>query len=124
MLFRSVLECSREAVNRKLAKWMQTEDFKEWLNTEWLQQYNKLTSNEETEIEAFKQLTRYMIAQFTKKLDVKADITEKVEGTVNVVNTIQLLKEYEAAFQETTTQTTNIPQNNTPKQLDQPETTS
>jgi hypothetical protein len=56
---------------------------------------------------------------------VKSEVTEHVEGTVNVNTTIQLLREYEQAFSETETiETSIIPKDNSGKQVDTPEATS
>ena len=38
---------SREAINRKIAKWMQTEDFKEWVQSLWLNQYNEFSNDQD-----------------------------------------------------------------------------
>lgn len=113
--------CTRVGVNKKIAKWSQTEDFKEWLSNAWIKQYNEFSLNDETKLEAFKQLTRWMCALQTRKYDVKSEVTEHIEGTVNVNTTIQLLREYADAFNEATViETAVVPANNIIQQVDNP----
>jgi hypothetical protein len=90
------LNCTRVTVSRKIAKWMQTPDFDQWINTRWLKHNLELSQNEETKLEVFKQETRLLIAKLSKKLDItaKADVTEKIEADVTVKTS--LLAEYEA----------------------------
>jgi hypothetical protein len=90
--------CTREAVNRKIAKWSQTDDFREWLTNAWLNQYNEFSLDDETKLEAFKQLTRWMCALTTKKTEVKADVTENIDVNVLSVNTD--LARYEAIIKQ------------------------
>lgn len=71
-----ILNCTPVTVSRKIAKWMQTDDFTEWINTVWLEQYNTFSGDEETKVEAFKQLTRLLCVKATRKFEAKQDITE------------------------------------------------
>jgi len=69
--------------------------------------------------------TRVKIKMTDANVNVKSEVTEHVEGTVNVNTTIQLLREYEQAFSETETiETSIIPKDNSGKQVDTPEATS
>jgi hypothetical protein len=77
------LNCTRETVNRIIAKWMQTDDFREWSQTLWLKQYNMFSRTEEKEVEAFKALTKLICAQTTRHTEIKADITETKTYNLN-----------------------------------------
>ena len=43
----------RETINRKLARWMKTRDFEDWLMQAWLDKYQKVD-----DVEAFRALTK------------------------------------------------------------------
>jgi hypothetical protein len=81
------LGCARETVSRKIAKWMPTEDFREWLSSRWLSQYNKFSSDGDLQVEAFKQLTRLLCVSTVRRQEIKAEIKEKV-----LVATVDLTK--------------------------------
>ena len=81
------LGCARETVSRKIAKWMPTEDFREWLSSRWLSQYNKFSSDGDLQVEAFMQLTRLLCVSTVRRQEIKAEIKEKV-----LVATVDLTK--------------------------------
>jgi DNA helicase IV len=74
---------TREAISRKIAKWMQTDDFREWSQTLWLKQYNQFSRTEEKEVEAFKALTKLICAQTTRRAEIKTESTENKTVTYN-----------------------------------------
>jgi IS30 family transposase len=90
------LQCHRTTVSRKISKWSQTEDFKQWLTTRWVAQYNKFSNDPDLQVEAFKQLTRFMCANSTRKIEAKTE--EKISVDVNVTETTNSLQRYEAAL--------------------------
>jgi len=61
----------RETVNRKIHRWVQTDDFENWLKTAWLQQYQNVDSTE-----AFRALTSLVGKMLTRKIEAKAELTE------------------------------------------------
>jgi hypothetical protein len=65
--------CHRTTVSRKIAKWMPTEDFREWLSSRWLSQYNRFSSDGDLQVEAFKQLTRLLCVSTTRKIEAKTE---------------------------------------------------
>lgn len=95
-----ILNCHRTTISRKIAKWMQTPDFDEWIDTFWLNLGIKLSLDEDTRVEVFKQLTRLKCAKQIKKVDVKSEVTEIIRAEINVNATI--LKQYDLLFQERT----------------------
>jgi hypothetical protein len=70
----------RETVNRKIRRWVQTDDFENWLKTAWLQQYQNVDSTE-----AFRALTSLVGKMLTRKIERKEqiEISEEIV-TVNV----------------------------------------
>ena len=64
----------RVTVARKIAAWMQTSDFDEWIDTWWLKLGIELSQDEDTKVEVFKQLTRLKCAKATKKTEVTAQV--------------------------------------------------
>lgn len=70
----------RETVNRKIARWMQTSDFDEWLGSLWLEHYSEL--RDEDKKEAFRQLTKLFVAKQTRR--VEAFSVQKIEQHVKI----------------------------------------
>lgn len=69
----------RETINKKIGRWMQTEDFKIWANTLWLQHHTEV--HLEDKKEALRALTKLLVSWQTRKmkLEEKIDITERIE---------------------------------------------
>lgn len=115
------LNCVRETVSRKIAKWMLTDDFSEWLNTVWLEQYNTLSDDSGTKVEAFKQLTRLLCAKATRKIEAKSEHLEKV--TVDVNETRALLQRYEVIIRAAGVKDSPVQQDSGKEQVDTVEAT-
>ncbi len=81
---------TREAISRKIAKWMQTEDFREWAQTLWLKQYNQFSRTEDKEVEAFKALTKIICAQTTRKAEIKTETTIQIDLKAQVAELIRV----------------------------------
>ena len=62
----------RETINRKLARWMRTKDFEEWLKQAWLDKYQKVD-----DVEAFRGLTRLFAKLIVQRTEIKEDIFEE-----------------------------------------------
>ena len=69
-----VLGLRRETVNRKIGRWVQTEDFEVWLKTAWLDKYRTVDDKQ-----AFDALTKLLGKMVTRKAEIKeqVDITHK-----------------------------------------------
>ena len=65
----------RETVNRKIARWVQTEDFEVWLKTAWVEKYQKVDDKT-----AFDALTKLLGKMVTQRREVTEDVNiqEKV----------------------------------------------
>lgn len=66
----------RETVNRKIARWIKTEDFELWLKQAWLEKYSKV--DDKTAFEALTKLLGKMVTQ-KRRVEVEENITEKQE---------------------------------------------
>lgn len=77
------LSLRRETVNRKIRRWVQTEDFETWLKTAWLERYAKVD-----DAKAFEALTQLVGKMLTRKIEKKEQIAiaEKFEIDLNVFN--------------------------------------
>ena len=69
-----VLHLRRETVNRKINRWVQTEDFEVWLKTAWLDKYRNISDEK-----AFDALTKLLGKMVTRKAEIKEqiDVTHK-----------------------------------------------
>lgn len=85
---------SRETINRKISRWMQTEDFNQWANTLWLEQYGEISLEDKKE--AFRQLTKIICSKQTRKTHVTEEITKQVNVKITSIN--EALKKYEFVF--------------------------
>lgn len=76
-----VLNLTRETINRKIQRWIQTPDFELWLKTAWLDKYQKV--DDET---AFEALTKLLSRMVTQKRELKEEIqvTENASLDINV----------------------------------------
>jgi len=77
-----LLKKRRETVNRKIARWMQTLDFDEWVGSLWLEHYGEL--RKEDKREAFRQLTKLFVAKQTRKIEASTTTTIDERVTINV----------------------------------------
>ena len=75
------LKLRRETVNRKIARWVKTEDFELWLKQAWLEKYQKV--DDKTAFEALTKLLGKMVTQ-KRKIEVEENITEKQEVTFTI----------------------------------------
>ncbi len=75
------LNLTRETVNRKIQRWIQTPDFELWLKTAWLDKYQKV--DDET---AFEALTKLLSRMVTQKREIKEEITQNSTLDINVFN--------------------------------------
>jgi len=66
------LTLRRETINRKLARWMRTKDFEEWLKQAWLDKYQKVD-----DVEAFRGLTKLFAKLIVQRTEIKEDIYEE-----------------------------------------------
>jgi len=57
----------RETINRKISKWIKTEDFNTWVSTAWLDKYQKVD-----DVEAFRALTKLMCKRMPTKAEIKS----------------------------------------------------
>jgi len=62
----------RETVNRKLARWMRTKDFEEWLKQAWLDKYQKVD-----DVEAFRALTKLFARMIVQRQEVLEDVYQE-----------------------------------------------
>jgi len=65
------LQLRRETVNRKIQRWLQTNDFELWLKQAWLEKYQKV--DDET---AFEALTKLVGKMVTQRAEVKSEHIE------------------------------------------------
>ncbi len=80
------MNCTEETISRKISKWMQTNDFNQWLDSWWLKLAMELSKNVETKVEVFRQLTRLKTAKQTK--EIKADINTQTQTLISQQNDI------------------------------------
>lgn len=86
------LNLRRETVNRKVRRWMQTEDFDLWLKEVWVDLYRQV--RREDVKEAFRQVTKLL----TKSLGVRADaVIAHAEATLKVIVSPKLISEEDGA---------------------------
>ena len=69
----------RETVNRKIQRWVQTEDFETWLKTAWVEKYQKVDDRT-----AFDALTKLLGKMVTQKREIKQEITEDIHEQIDV----------------------------------------
>ena len=67
-----VLKKRRETINRKIGRWVQTDDFEVWLKTAWLDKYRNISDEK-----AFDALTKLLGKMVTRK----AEINEQIDIT-------------------------------------------
>ena len=64
-----LLNLRRETVNRKIQRWIKTEDFETWIKEEFLRLHNKIIQlNPE---EAYRQVTKLVSNMLTRKIEKK-----------------------------------------------------
>jgi len=68
-----VLHLRRETVNRKIGRWVQTEDFEVWLKTAWLDKYRNIGDEK-----AFDALTKLLGKMVTRKAEIKSEHKEEI----------------------------------------------
>jgi phage regulator Rha-like protein len=78
----------RETINRKISRWMQTEDFDSWLGPLWLEQYGEVRKVDKRE--ALRQLTKLYVSKQTRKFESRTEHTEKI---LHVVVSAKLMKD-------------------------------
>jgi hypothetical protein len=66
----------RETVNRKLSRWMRTQDFEDWLKQAWLDKYRKVD-----DVEAFRALTKI----YCKLIGMRVESLEEVYEETRIV---------------------------------------
>jgi len=64
----------RETVNRKIRRWMQTEDFEQWLKEVWLDLYREV--RHDNPVEAFRQISKILGRVLEKKPSLAEQIRE------------------------------------------------
>jgi len=64
----------RETVNRKIRRWMQTEDFEQWLKEVWLDLYREV--RHDNPVEAFRQISKILGRVLDKKTSLAEQIRE------------------------------------------------
>ena len=63
----------RETINRKISRWVQTEDFEVWIKTAWLDKYCTVDNDK-----AFDALTKLLAKMVTNKAEIKAEINSNI----------------------------------------------
>ena len=63
----------RETINRKISRWVQTEDFEVWIKTAWLDKYCTVDNDK-----AFDALTKLLGKMVTHKAEIKAEINSNI----------------------------------------------
>lgn len=63
----------RETINRKISRWVQTEDFEVWIKTAWLDKYCTVDNDK-----AFDALTKLLSKMVTHKAEIKAEINSNI----------------------------------------------
>lgn len=64
----------RETINRKIRRWIQTDDFEQWLKVAWLKHYQNVDDKT-----AFYALTSFVGKMLTRKIEKKQLSVEKIE---------------------------------------------
>lgn len=90
----------RVTVARKIAAWMQTSDFDEWIDNWWLKLGIELSQDEDTKVEVFKQLTRLKCAKATKKTEVTAQVKTDLDIKTPTTALIQFSRKNTATTDE------------------------
>jgi serine protease inhibitor ecotin len=88
---------------------MRTVDFDDWLNRWWLRLGLKLSTDPQTQAGVFRQLTRLKGLKETRqtKIELKSDVTEKVDVNIQRVSVKVELAQYERLIRETELQSEN-----------------
>lgn len=70
---------TERTIRRDIQQWVVTEDFFNWIREVWLDKYRTVD-----DIEAFRQATKIIIKTMIAKAEMKAEIHEKKEVTINL----------------------------------------
>ena len=80
------LGLSRENINRKIAKWMVTRDFEDWLKAAWLEMQSRVDDKT-----AHAALTAILCRLATRRTELVAEVSVNVA----VTHTEEILRRYE-----------------------------
>ena len=72
-------QVTERTIRRDITDWVKTEDFVKWIREVWLDKYRTVD-----DVEAFRQATKIMIKDIVSKAEMKAEIHEKQEVSIDL----------------------------------------